>query len=233
MESINKNYVQKAIVNFAKELLVSKPFFYINNLLNEVKKTVNIDTNTILYEIHQLLEKNVIIPTTLETVRNTVKNFQETYAIRIANNKIISPIISNDNEINELKEKAKNMDNEKAKKLINNFIKKAETAKKALAYMDAQKEYEKALYLATGFNFEKEIGRISFMVLELDKKSKEMELDFAQNAGEKSEKSKDYINAIRHYQKVLKILKEFSIYSDNESRIKKIEKRIAKLQKQI
>lgn len=233
MESINKNYIQKAILNFAKELLVSKPFFYINNLLNEVKKTVNIDVNTILYEIHQLLEKNVIIPTTLETVRDTVKNFQDTYAIRIANNKLISPIISNDNEINELKEKAKNMDNEEAKELINHFIKKAETAEKALAYTEAQKEYEKALYLATGFNYKKDIGRISFMVLELDKKYKEMELDYALSAGEKSEKKKDYINAIRHYQKVIELLKEFSIFSDNESRIKKVEKKIAKLQKQI
>jgi tetratricopeptide (TPR) repeat protein len=233
MESINKNYIQKAIIDFAKELLISKPFFFIYNLLNKVKNIVNIDANIILYEIYQLLEKNIIIPTTIETVETTVKDFQETHALRIANNELISHIIANDNAINELKENAKNMDGEEANKLIDHFIKKAKIAEKALAYIEAQKEYEKALYLATGFNYKKEIGKISFMVLELDKKFKEMELDYAQNAGEKAEKRKDYIKAIRHYQKVLKILKEFSIFYDNDTKIKKMKKKITKLQKLI
>ncbi len=230
MESINKNYIQKAAVDFAKDFLASKPFFFINNLLDEVKKTFKIEPKVILYEIYQLLEKDVIIPTTLETVQNNVEYFEETYAIRIASNKLISPIIAADNEIEELKEKAKHIDNEEAKKLIDHFIKKAQTAEKTLAYTEAQKEYEKALYLATGFNFKNIIGRISFMVLELDKKYKEMELEYTQNAGEKAEKKSDYYNAIRHYQKALEILKEFSIYSDNKSSRKKVEKKIAKLQ---
>ncbi|TFG23082.1 MAG: hypothetical protein EU529_08555 [Promethearchaeota archaeon] len=233
IESINKNYIQKAAVDFAKEFLASKPFFFINNLLNEVKTTFKIDPKVILYEIYQLLEKNVIIPTSLETVQNHVETFEETYAIRIASNKLISPIIAADNEIEELKEKAKHMDNEEAKELIDQFIKKAQTAEKTLAYTEAQKEYEKALYLATGFNFKKTIGKISFMILELDKKYKEMELEYTQNAGEKAEKKSDYFNAIRHYQKALSLLREFSIYSDNKSSRRKIEKKIAKLQTQL
>ena len=60
-----------------------------------------------------------------------------------------------------------------------------------------------------------------------------MEIDYAENAGEKFEKNNDYINAIRNYKIALKVLEDYSILNDSDSRIKKIEKKIAKLQKQI
>ena len=233
IEAIKKNPIQKAIIDFAKEFLASKQFFFINNLINKLQTIVNINANTILYEIYQLLEQKIIIPTTIETAETKILQFQESQAIRIAHNELISSIIANDDEITELKERAKHMSEKEVKIAINSFIKKAETAEKALIYKEAQKEYEKALYLATGFDIKEDIGRISFMVLELDKKIKELELEYALNAGEKAEKKKDYINAIKYYKQGLIILEDVSIFNGNESRVKKLEKKIQNLQKHL
>ena len=110
-------------------------------------------------------------------------------------------------------------------------MKKAEAAEKGLAYIEAQKEYEKALYLASGFDLKDEAGRISFRILELDKKIKELELEYTIKVGEKAEKKKHYIKAIKRYQEGLKILQDSSVFPDNESRIKKLEKKLCNLQK--
>ena len=233
LELIKKNPIQKAIIDFAKELLVSKPFFFIINLLDKVQKIVNIDANTLLYEIYQLLEKRIILPTTIETAEINILQFQESQAIRIASNELISSIIANDDAISELKERAKYMSEEEVRMSINSFIKKAETAEKSLIYKEAQQEYEKALYLATGFDIKEDIGRISFMVLELDKKIKELELEYTLKAGENAEKRKDYINAINYCKQALNILRDVQNLNGNESKIKKLEKKILNLQKHL
>jgi tetratricopeptide (TPR) repeat protein len=233
LELIQKNPIQKAVIDLAKTLLTSKPFFFIINLIDEVQKIVHIESNKILYEIYQLIEKQIIIPTTIETAEDAVSDFQETRAVRIDRNELISSIIANEDEINELKEKAMEMSEEEVRSSINSYLKKAETAEKGLAYKEAQKEYEMALYLASGFNLKEEVGRISFMVLELDKKIREMELEYALNIGEKAEKKKDYIKAINYYKQGLQILKDVQDFNGNESRIKKLEKKIANLQKNL
>lgn len=233
LDSIKKNPKQKAIIDFAKQLLDTKQFFFIINLLDEVQRIVDIDANILLYEIYQLLEKNIIIPTTIEFAENKILQFQESQATRIANNELISSLIGNDDEINDLKERAKNMDEEEARNSLNSFLKKAETMEKALIYKQAQKEYEKALFLATGFDFKEEIGRISFMVLELDKKINDLDLEYSLNAGEKAEKRKDYINAINHYRQGLVLLRKAEDFNGNESRIKKLEKKLVILKRNL
>ena len=233
LEEINRNSIQKAIIDFANEFLVAKKFFFINNLLNKVQSVLQVNPYIILYEIYKLLEKNIIIPSNIETVAQEVRKFQEIKAQRIANNELISPIIANDNAINELKQNIRSMGAEEAKKLMENYIKKGDTAEKALAYKEAQKEYEKALYIATGFNFEPDIGKISFMVLELDKKIKGIEIGFELEAGEKAEKKKDYVNAIQHFKQAISFLNNDGSANGNEAKIKKLEKRILSLQKQL
>ncbi|MFX0035161.1 MAG: hypothetical protein ACFE9I_05925 [Candidatus Hermodarchaeota archaeon] len=233
LEEIKKNPIQKAIIDFAKKLLATKQFFFIINLIDQVQKIVNIEANVILYEIYQLLQSNVIYPTTIETAETNILQFKESQATRIANNELISPIIANDDAINELKEKAKYMNLDEVIASINFYVKKGETAEKALIYKEAQREYEKALFLATGFDLKEEIGKISFMVLELDKKIKEIDLDYAMKAGEKAEKRKDYINAINYYQQAVKILENFPDSNGADQKIKKLEKRILNLRKQL
>ncbi|MFW9968968.1 MAG: hypothetical protein ACFFDF_02125 [Candidatus Odinarchaeota archaeon] len=233
LTAIIKNPIQKAIIDFAKTLLDTKSFFFIINLIDEVQKIVHIDAYKILYEIYKLIEKKIILPTAIETVEDTINNFQESRAVRLANNELISSITTNNDAFNDLKEKAKHMEEEEVESLINTFIRKAETAEKGLAYKEAQKEYELALYLASGFDYKEEVGRISFMILELDKKIKELDLEYALKMGEKAEKKKDYIKAINYYQQGLKILNDVQDINGNESQIKKLNKKISNLQKHL
>jgi hypothetical protein len=73
LDEINENKIQKVIFTLAKELLAAKSFFFINNLVNRVKKIVNLDASIILYEIYQLIESGVIISTNLETVASDIE----------------------------------------------------------------------------------------------------------------------------------------------------------------
>ncbi|MHA1823671.1 MAG: hypothetical protein ACTSXM_07420 [Promethearchaeota archaeon] len=233
LELINQNLIQKAIIDIANELLNTKKFFFINNLIDKVQPVVKSHPSIVLYEIYQLLERNIINPSKIENLAVEVKKFQETRAKRIADNELISSILTNDDAMNKLKEKVRTLNIDEAKKLMENFVKKGETAEKALAYKEAQKEYEKALYLATGFNFELSIGKISFIILELDKKIKALEIDFCLEYGEKAEKKKDYFNAIQNFQSAIGILGNNGGAIENASKIKKLEKRILSLQKHI
>ena len=83
------------------------------------------------------------------------------------------------------------------------------------------------------FQLKDMINKISFMVFENEKKAKQVELDFALETGENAEKSKDYINAIFQYQKALKILEGFLIYDSDDSKIKKLKKKIVKLREEM
>lgn len=230
LDLINDNFVQKAIIQFAKKYLVTKHFFFINNLLNKVKKIVNLDAKIILYEIYQLLNKNIIIPMDLNKVENKIKNFNENRAQRIADSEVIKPLISNDVWMEKLKIDAKQMDENTAKNMIRKYIQKGVTAEKAMILNEALSEYEKALFLATGFDIEPEIGKISFMIIELDRKIKKLRLEKATSLAKNLEKKKDYIGSIKEYQKMIKILNEMREYTDSDNQIKKIEKKISKLQ---
>ncbi|TXT55537.1 MAG: hypothetical protein BAJALOKI2v1_660022 [Promethearchaeota archaeon] len=230
-ESIQENYIQTAVFNFAKELLISKPFFFINNLLNKVKEIVDIQSDAILYEIYKLIQMDVFIPTSLEKAESHFRTFRESRAKKLASNKVLSSLIDNDNGLDVLKEKAKNMDEQEAEKMMKSFIRKGENAEDASLYQAAIEEYEKAFYLATGFNFEPYIGKISYLIVELQQKINKMEIEYAQNAAENAEKQNDYINSIRYYQQAINLLEKDLHLNGNESKIKKLKKKISKLQK--
>jgi len=233
IEKINQNQLQKAIFNLAKEHLVSKSFFSINNLLNRVKKIVNLEANLILYEIYQLVESNVFVPINLENVASDLEMREETTSEKLAKFKPISSLITDDSGIEDLQIDLDEMSILTANKTIKEFLKKGKDAEKTLAYQIAEKEYKRALYIAKEFNLKEEITRISQSVLNLEKKEKQLELDFALEAGENAEKNGDYINSINFYQKALKILESFLIFNISDSRIKKLKKKIIKLREEI
>ncbi len=232
-QSIDENQIQKAIVNIAKELLTSKQFFFINNLLNRVKKIVDIDANVILYQIYQLVENKIFNPTNLEAAVSNIEMIQEAQDEKIAKYKPISSILITNSDFEKLKDQVNEMDETSAIKTIKDLIKKGRTAEKSLAYQVAEQDYKKALFLAREFNFKTEIEKTSKSLLELDKEVKQIELDFNLEAGENAEKSGDYINSIQYYQKALKILEGFLIYNVSDSRIKKLKKKITKLREEI
>jgi len=233
LERINQNQIQKAILTLAKELLVSKSFFFINNLLNRVKKIVNLDANIILHEIYQLVENNIFVSTNLETVASNMEMLEETTSEKVAKFKPISSILSSYSGIEDLQIEVEEMNILSASKLIKEFVKKGKNAEKTLAYQIAEREYKKALYIAREFNLKEEINKISQTVLNLEKKEKQLELDFALEAGENAEKNGDYLNSINFYQKALKILESFLIFNVSDSKIKKLKKKIIKLREEI
>ena len=231
--SINQNQIQNAIFNIAKELLVSKSFFFINNLLNRVKKIVNLDANVILYQIYQLVENKIIIPTKLEAAVSNLEKIQEAQDEKAEKYKPIESIITKDSDLENLKDKIQDMDEVSATNMIRELIRKGKAAEKNLAYQIGEKEYKKALFLAREFNLKNHVDRISNILLELDKQVKQIELDFNIKAAENAEKIGDNISSIQHYQKALKILESFLIYNISDSRIKKFKKKIIKLREEI
>ncbi|MFX1552211.1 MAG: hypothetical protein ACFFB9_17830 [Promethearchaeota archaeon] len=233
LENIEQNQIQKAIVNISKELLTSKQFFFVNNLLYRVKDIVNIDSNIVLYQIYQLIENNIFNPTNLEAVASNIEMIQEAHDEKLAKYKPISSIIITNSDFEKLKEQVEEMDENSAIKMIKDLIKKGKAAEKSLAYQVGEEEYKKAIFLAKEFNLKSEIERISKLLLELDKQVKQIELDFNLEAGENAEKNGDYINSIQYYQKALKILENFLIYNVSDSRIKKLKKKIMKLREEI
>jgi hypothetical protein len=231
LEKINQNQLQKAIFNLIKELLGSKPFFFINNLLNRVKNIVNLESNAILYEIYQLFENNIIISTNVETVLSDIESKQEERSEKVAKYKPISSIITNHFDIEDTD--ITEMDTASAIKMVEDLLKRGKDAEKTLAYQIADKEYKKALYISREFNLKNDITKLSQAILELEKKEKQLELDFAMKAAENAEKNGDIINSINYYQKALKILEGFLIFNVSDSRIKKLKKKIIKLRTEI
>jgi hypothetical protein len=237
-EKINENYIRKAIMNILNEILINKPFFFVNNVLNNVIEIVDIEPAIVLYEIYQLLEMEVIIPTKLEVAESKAKSFNENRAMNLEKNESLSSLLTNESDFKLLKQELEHLNQEEASNLMEKYVKKGKNAEDALLYQAALKEYEKALYLASGFNFEKDIGRISFLILELEKKINDMELDYTENAAEKAEKRKDYIDSIRYYKEAIKLL-ERSLDTvkvdpaNTESKIRKIKKKISKLEARI
>jgi hypothetical protein len=233
LEDINKNQIQKAIINLAKDILSNRPFFYIISLLDKVKKIVNLEAKIILYEFYILLEQKIINPTPIETVASNLDLLQEVNEKRATTIKPISSIIISNDDLEELEEQMKTLNEDSAKKAIKVFIKRGKTAEKASTYEITQKEFNKALIIAKEFNLKDQITKVSSLIFETEKKAKQVELDYAIEMGENAEKNSDNINAIYYYQKALKILEGFLIYDSSDSRMKKLKKKILNLREQI
>lgn len=233
LEKINSNVIQKAIYNLANEILSSKPFFFINHMLNRLKRIVKLEPNIVLYEIYQLFKGKIIIPTSIEAIAQKFETNKELNKEKIAKTKSISPILITNGDLGNLEEQIKNIDENIAKNMIKELIKKAKSAEKDLAYQVTQKEYNKALYIAKEFNFKEELTKISQKIFNLDYKSKQIELDFNIEMAENAEKNADLINCINYYQKAVEILEGFLVYNIFDARLKKFKKKIMKLREEI
>lgn len=235
LNRINESSIQKAIFSIVKELVLSKSFFFINNLLNRVNKIVNIDAKIILFEIFQLLERQIIIPVKLETIFSNIENQKDAIDLNKSKMRSISAITINNGDLGALKEEVKVIDIITAKKKIKQFIKKGKAAAKDVAYEVALKEFNKALFIAKNFKLKNETTKISEILFEHEFKSKKIELDFLLEMAENYEKKRDFLNSINNYQKAIKIYENFLIYdlSDADSQIKKIKKKLQKLREEM
>ncbi|MHA2288517.1 MAG: hypothetical protein ACXABG_07005 [Promethearchaeota archaeon] len=233
LEKVKRSVIQKAIYNLAKEMLAVKPFFFIYNMLKRLKKIVNIEDEVVIYEIHQLLERRVFKPTSIEAMADNIESVQVAGQKKEMKTSSISSIIMSDTDIDELKDRLEYMDKYTARKLIKEFMRKARAAEKDLSYQVTINEYNRALYVAQDFKFKDEINKISQKIFDLEHKSKTIELDFNIEKAENAEKYGDFINSINYYQKALEILHGFKVYNIIDPRIKKFKKKILKLRDEI
>ncbi|MFX0009225.1 MAG: hypothetical protein ACFE9R_02830 [Candidatus Hermodarchaeota archaeon] len=229
LESLNQNLIQKAIFNLGTELLSSKPFFFINNLLHRLKRIVKIEDSLVIYNIYQLLDKEIIIPTSIETIASNIEIVENLNNQKEHKIKSLSSMIVNNEDFDELEAQVENVDSESAKKLMKGFIKNGKDAEKDLAYEIAKNQYQKALLVAKKIDFKENIPKISQYIFNLNHRSKQIELEFIIEMAESAEKKGDFINSINNYQKALKIMDDFLVYNILDSRAKKFKKKIQKL----
>ena len=233
LDNVKRNLVQKAIYNLAKEMLAIKPFFFINNMLIRLKKIANIKDEVILYELYQLLDRRIISPTPIETIANNLESVQTADHNKMIKSSLISPIINKNTDLGDLKEQLKYMDNNSARRLIREIMKKARAAAKDSKFHVTLNEYNRALLIAKELNFKEEVAKISSKIFDIESKSKYIELDFNIEKAENAEKSGDIINSINYYQQALKILDGFKVYYVVDPRIRKLKKKIQKLREEI
>jgi tetratricopeptide (TPR) repeat protein len=235
LEAINDNPIQKAIFNIINELVLSKSFFYINNLLNRVNKIVSLDAKVVLYEIFNLLENNVIIPIKLETLFSDIESQKNAIDAKKSQIQPISAITIHNDDLRDLKEQIKLIDIITAKKMIKQYVKAGRVAAKDNAFEVALKDFNKAQFIAKEFKLKNDITKISQIIFQYEFKSKNIELEFLLEMAENYEKKGDFINSIDNYQKAIKIYENFLIYDllDADSQIKKVKKKITKLREEI
>jgi len=233
LNKVKSNLVQKAIYNLAKEMLTKKSFFFINSMLNRLQRIVNIEDKVILYELYQLLKLKIIISMPIEAIANNIESCQTSDHIKMIKSNLISPIITENADMGDFKERLKTMDKESARKLMREIMKNARAAAKDSKFQVTLNQYNRALIIAKNLNLKEEITKISLKIFNVESKSKNIELDFNIEKAEKAEKNGDVINSINFYQQALKILDGFKVYNVADTRIKKIKKKIQKLREDI
>jgi len=222
--------IQTTILNIVRDMLGIKQYFFVNNLLENVKKSLKFKSNFILFEIYKLLEQNVFIPTSLEDIEQNIQQFEANKNRRVAATESISELIATqDAELEHVESEAHGITSEDAEKLMSNYIKNAVKAEKNLIYPEALKEYEKALIIANIHGFHKEILKLTKLRGETERKNKQIELEYAINAADIAEKKKQYLEAIRMTQKAIDIIENYLYSNGNVSKVKKLQFKMEKL----
>lgn len=222
--------IQTTTLNIARDMLGVKQYFFVNNLLENVKNSLKFKPNFILYEIYKLLVEKVFIPTSLEEVQHNLQQFEEEKSRRVADSQSISELITHDAELEQLEAQARTVSSTDAEKLIINYKKSAIIAEKSLIYPEALKEYEKALVVANVHGFHKEILKLTKQRGETERKNKRIELEYAVNAAENAEKKKQFLEAMRMTQKAIDIIENHLYSNGNVSKAKKLRVKLDKLQ---
>jgi len=226
----NFTIVQKAIHECAKDLLKEDNYFFISHLISTTAKLLGvISDEEILWNIYQMIRENIIIWQNLEDKAQKVESKNQKVQER-------EHIIQNFMDIKDLEEiifECQDLSIEDAHNKINSSMKKGEIAEKNAAYQEALFEYQNALNYAKEFNMEVEIDEISTRILEIIKLNKEVELNFAMEQANKSEKRRDYVITLKYLFQIKNILSSESEDRNHDKQLQKIETRILKIQNHI
>ncbi len=231
--TINLTEIQTTILNIARDMLGIKKYFFVYNLLENVKKSLKFKSNFILYEMYKLLEEKIFIPTSLEEIQQNLQQDEADKNRRVAESESISEIITHDSELEQVELNARKLNASEAQKLIANYRKNAAKAEKNLIYPEALKEYEKALVVANVHGLHREILKLTKIRGDTERKNKKIELEYAIKSSEMAEKKNQTLEAIRMTQKAIDIIENHLYSNGNTSKVKKLELRLKKLQGQL
>jgi hypothetical protein len=219
--------VQKAAYECAKDLLKEDTYFFISHLIKITAKLLGvISDEEILWNIYRMIRGNIIIWQPMEDQGQDVESKKQKEQER-------EYIVQNLMEIKELEDiiyECQEISMWDALKKINSSIKKGEIAEKNTAYQEALFEYQKALNYAKEFNMEMEIDDLSNKILEIVKLNKEVELNFAIEQANKSEKRRDYIIALKYLFQIKDILASENEREINDKQLQKLDTRIERIQ---
>lgn len=222
--------VQKAVYECAKDLLREDSYFFISHLITTTANLLGvISDEEILWNIYRMIRGNVIIWQNLEVQGQEIESKRQETKER-------QHIMQNFMEVKDLEEiifECQDMSIEEAHKKINSSMKKGEIAEKNAAYQEALFEYQMALNYAKEFNMEIEIDEISIKILEIIKLNKEVELNFAMEQANKSEKRKDYIIALKYLHQIKDMLANENGDMKHDKQLQKLDSRIDRIQNHI
>ncbi|MHA1147495.1 MAG: hypothetical protein ACTSR8_04555 [Promethearchaeota archaeon] len=216
--------IQKAIYECIKELLRDSNSFFIPTLLTTTEKLIGVvPKEEILWYIYQMMRDNIIIWKELEYGDFNIEDQQqkkEKIFDNFKNSKALDQIFFECGEMSEKEALIK----------VKHFFNRGELAEKNAAYQEALNEYQKALIYAKEFNMNTFIGKISFRIMQVNQLNKNIELDFAMEQANKSEKKKDYVIALKYLFQIRDALNSEKPDGKFEKQLKKIEFRIKRIQ---
>ncbi len=222
--------VQEAIYECAKDLLKEDTYFFISLLINTTLKLLGvISDEEIFWNIYQMIRKNIIIWENLEFQGQELESKSQEKQER----EYVIQKIMGIKDLEELIFECQDMSLDDAYIKINASMKKGEIAEKNAAYQEALFEYQKALNYAKEFNLELEIGQISFKILEIIRLNKEVELNFAMEQANKSERKKDYVIALKYLFQIKNIFTAENDDGKHDKQLQKLDHRIKKIQNHI
>ncbi len=219
--------VQKAIYEYAKDLLKEETFFFISTLIDTTSKLLGVISNEeILWNMRQMMLENIIIYRNLEFQDQELESKRQ----EIQNREFIVQSLMEIKDWEEIILECEDMSLEDGYIKINSSMKKGEIAEANAAYQEALFEYQKALKYANEFNMEMEMDEISAKILEIIKLNKKVELDFAIAKANKSEKKKDYVIALKYLYQIKDMLTTENDDGIHDNQLQKLNNRIRKIQ---
>ncbi len=228
----NLSLVQKAIYECAKDLLKEDDYFFITYLMVKTSKLLGVVSDEeVLWNIRQLMKNNIILSQGLEFQKQE-KQESETMAQEKQEREDIFQKIKEKRDFEEIVFETHEMSIEEANIKINSLMKKAEITERNAAYQEALDEYQMALNYAKEFNMKKKVDEISSKISGITKLNKEVELKFAIQQASKYELKKDYVFALKYFFQIKDILIDENDDGKHDKQLKKIDRRIEKIQKQ-
>ncbi|MFX1340043.1 MAG: hypothetical protein ACFFDK_15640, partial [Promethearchaeota archaeon] len=226
----NFSIVQKAIYECAKDLLKEDIYFFISHLITTTANLLGVITDEeILWYIYQMIRANIII---WQNMKDKRQEFESTKQKEEEREHIFQNFMDMKN-LEDIIFECHDMSIEDAHNKINTSMKKGEISEKNAAYQEALFEYQKALNYAKEFNMEMKINEISNKILDIIKLNKEVELNFALEQVNKSEKRRDYVIALKYLFQIKNIISAESKEGNHDKQLQKIENRIDRIQNYI